>query len=178
MWSEKEGTKGNSCRNRNKQDMVMKEECVKTVSKMWVWTAEAALQGTGLLGSYLLPRPSPLQKKGPTASPGWIHIMVAMVSSSIKWFHRYWHLWWCFTGDWLHPLIVSAWDNSQTASFGFATSPCRKARASFTLGALRNQTTFIKITKVRSKPGNKSKVSWFNICILSVCVCWGPCCRQ
>lgn len=78
----------------------------------------------------------------------------------------------------LHPLIVSAWDNSQTAPFGFATSPCRKARASFTLGALRNQTTFINITKVRSKPGNKSKVSWFNICILSVCVCWGPCCRQ
>lgn len=49
----------------------MKEECVKTVSKMWVWTAEAALQGTGLLGSYLPPWPSPpLQKKGPTASPG------------------------------------------------------------------------------------------------------------
>ena len=71
MWSEKEGTKGNLCRNRNKQDMVKKEECVKTVSKMWVWTAEAGLQSKGLLGSYLPPWPSPpLQKKGPTASPG------------------------------------------------------------------------------------------------------------
>ena len=64
-------TKGNLCRNRNKQDMVKKEECVKTVSKMWVWTAEAGLQSKGLLGSYLPPWPSPpLQKKGPTASPG------------------------------------------------------------------------------------------------------------
>lgn len=34
MWSEKEGTKGNWYRNRSKKDMVKKEGCVKTVSKM------------------------------------------------------------------------------------------------------------------------------------------------
>lgn len=71
MWSEKEGTKGNSYRNRNKQDMVKKEECVKTVSNMWVWTAESALQSRDSWGPIYRPQPSPsLQKKSPTASPG------------------------------------------------------------------------------------------------------------
>lgn len=159
MWSEKEGTKGNWY--RNKQDMVKKEECVKTVSKMWVWTAESALRSSGLLGSYLPPPAFSITTKESAHGLSRLNShygchsflfykVVSLILTPLVMLYRRLKL---------HPMIVSTWDNSQTALFDFATSPCRKARASVPLGALRNQTTFIKITKVRSKPGNKSKVS-------------------
>ena len=118
MWSEKEGTKGNWYRNRNKQDMVKKEECVKTVSKMWVWTAEAALQSTGLLGSYLPPPAFSITAKESTHGLSRLNshyschsfLFYKVVSSTLT------SLVMLYRRLKLHPVIVSTWDNSQTAS--------------------------------------------------------------
>ena len=98
--------------------MVKKEERVKTVSKMWVWMAEATLQSTGLLGYYLSPPAFSITTKERTHGLSRLNshygchsfLFYKVVSSTLT------SLVMLYRRLKLHPVIVSTWDNSQTAS--------------------------------------------------------------